>query len=72
MSDPLQFSYQSTPDLWACYWDPEGPSGLGKTKEAALFDLLWMCDDDHRGMLLAGSIVAAISPPRQGDSIRND
>lgn len=62
MNDPLIFSYQSTPALWACYYDPEGPSGMGKTKEEALFDL-WLSCDDEKGLreeMLMGAIVAAI------------
>lgn len=60
MSDPLQFTYESMPALWLCYYDPEGPVGHGKTKAEALGDLFDMCDDDHGGPLLLGAIVAAI------------
>ena len=61
MSDPLQFSYQSTPDLWACYYDPEGNVGYGKTKDEALFDL-WLACDTTGGSeeQLMKAIVAAI------------
>lgn len=60
MNDPLKFFYESTPAIWACYYDPEGPVGRSKSKTGALGDLIDQCDDDHRGALLLGAIVAAI------------
>ena len=63
--DPLQFEYHSTPDAWACYYDPEGPSGYGKTKEMALEDLIHQCDNEHTIGLLAGAIWAAIDKPER-------
>lgn len=63
MNDPLRFEWQSTPACWSCYYDPEGPSGMGKTKEEALEDLWDSCDDEHRADMLLGAIVAAIENP---------
>lgn len=64
MSDPLTFTWESTPALWRCYYDPEGPNGFGKTRETALTELLWICDgESHREELLIGAIVAAIPEP---------
>lgn len=67
MSDPLQFSYQSTPALWACYYDPEGSVGYGKTKDEALFDLWLGCDCDGDEEPLMKAIVAAIEGHSQGN-----
>jgi hypothetical protein len=61
-SDPLRFTWESTPAVWACWWDPEGPCGYGKSREKALGALIESCDDDHFGPLLLEAIVAAISP----------
>ena len=63
MSDPLRFEYQSTPAEWACYWNPEGPVGYGKTKEAALGNLMDFCDDENGPVDLMAAIVAAIETP---------
>ena len=60
MSDPLQFTYESTPDAWRCCYDPEGPQGFGKTKDEALFDLWLSCDGDEEPLMKA--IVAALEP----------
>lgn len=57
MSDPLQFTYESTPDAWRCYYDPEGPQGFGKTKDEALFDLWLSCGEEEP---LMKAIVAAL------------
>jgi predicted RNase H-like HicB family nuclease len=62
--DPLQFEYHSTPDAWACYYDPEGPVGYGKTREKALEELYELCDHPHGEAMLWGSIVAAIDKPK--------
>ena len=62
MSDPLTFSWQSTPASWACYYDPEGPVGFGKTKEAALRELIEDIDgDEFQETMLAGAVVAAVA-----------
>ena len=62
MNDPMTFSWQSTPASWACYYDPEGPVGFGKTKEAALRELIADTDgDEFQETMLAGAIVAAVA-----------
>lgn len=56
---------------WDAYYDPEGPSGHGKTREAALIELIRACDDEIREKLLAGSIVAmGVSPPSREGGLR--
>lgn len=47
----LEFSWQSTPQLWMVYEDPEGISGLGKTKEDALAAFVSDLDEDYRRQL---------------------
>ena len=59
-ADPVYFSWESTPALWRCCFDPEGPSGFGKTKEIALGELIDLCDNDRRGPHLLQALVAAI------------
>jgi hypothetical protein len=69
--DPLRFTWEPTPQLWVAYYDPEGPSGHGKTQQDALLALICAClDDDHQERMLTGSIVAAISPPARDSSPR--
>lgn len=68
MSDPLQFTWESTPSLWRCYYDPEGPQGFGRTKEQALLSLFECCDGHHSEAILAGAIVAAIPETHSADS----
>lgn len=59
--DPLIFIWESTPARWACYYDPEGPVGFGKTKEAAVRELIEDTDgDEFKETMLAAAIVAAI------------
>ena len=71
MSAPLQFTYESTPALWRCNWDPEGPEGFGKTKDEALFDLWLSCDGEEEPLMKA--IVAALerleSQVKAGDAL---
>jgi hypothetical protein len=59
VSDPLRFTYESTPGAWRCYYDPEGPQGFGKTKDEALFDLWLSCGEEEP---LMKAIVAALAP----------
>ena len=67
MNDPMTFSWQSTPASWACYYDPEGPVGFGKTKEAALRELIEDTDgDEFKETMLAGASVAAVADLEQG------
>jgi hypothetical protein len=65
VSDPLRFTYESTPGAWRCYYDPEGPQGFGKTKDEALFDLWLSCGEEES---LMKAIVAALAPLPQDPS----
>jgi hypothetical protein len=50
------FDWQSTPALWMVYEDPEGISGLGKTKEDALANFVEQLDEDYRRQLDAQAL----------------
>jgi hypothetical protein len=51
------FTWESTPAVWRCCYDPEGLSGFGATKADALTDLVMQIDDLPRTRLLAHAIV---------------
>lgn len=63
--DKLTFSWQSTPQLWMAYTDPEGANGVGKTRGEAVMDLLDTVDDVKFATGVLDQLAAA-------DSIAND
>lgn len=57
-ADRLRIDAEPTCGVYSAWYDPEGPIGRGRTRAAAVGDLIDLCDDDHRGPLLLESICA--------------